>query len=132
LQCLAVELAGEGVQCPHDVGNVLVAMGRLAGAGGVLGLGEHARVGLLDHALAVVDPDQILLEDVVVEHVLGRLTEVDHPLAEMRRLHPVRHVLRVAGAGGVVVAADAADPAGDEVCVARILALHKKAVSTED
>ena len=132
LKRLAVELAGERVQRPHDVGDVLVAMGCFAGAGGVLGLGEHARVGLLDHALAVVDPDQVLLEDVVVEHVLGGLAEVHHPLAEVRRLHPVRHVLRVARAGGVVVAADAADPAGDEVRVARILALHEKAVATED
>ena len=43
-----------------------------------------------------------------------------------------RHVLRVGGAGGVIVAADAADAAGDEVGVARIFALHENAVAAED
>ena len=132
LQGLAVELAGERVQRPHDVGDRLVAVRVLVRRPGVLRLGEHARVGLLDHPLAVVDPDQVLLEDVVVEHVLGGLAEVDDPLAERRRLHAVRHVLRVARAGGVVVAADAADAAGDEVRVARVLALHEQAVAAED
>src|SRR5262249_3194781 len=42
------------------------------------------------------------------------------------------HVLRVGGAGGVVVAADAADAAGDEVRVARILALQEHAEAAED
>src|SRR3954451_2197858 len=54
------------------------------------------------------------------------------PLAEVRRLDPVGHVLRVTRAGGVVVATDAADPAGDEVRVARILALHEDRVAAED
>ena len=98
----------------------------------LFGLLEHAGVGLGDHLLAVVDPDQVLLEDVVVEHVLGGLAEVDDPLPEVRRLHAVRHVLRVAGAGRVVVAADAADAAGDEVRVARVLALHEDRVAAED
>ena len=43
-----------------------------------------------------------------------------------------RHILRVGGAGGVVVAADAADAAGDEVSVARIFAFHENAVSAKD
>ena len=132
LQRLAVELAGERVERPHDVGDRPVAVRARVRRRGVLGLGEHAGVGLLDHPLAVVHPDQVLLEDVVVEHVLGGLAEVDDPLAEVRRLHAVRHVLRVAGAGRVVVAADAADAAGDEVRVARVLALHEDAVAAED
>src|SRR5207253_11408560 len=41
------------------------------------------------------------------------------------------HVLGVAGAGGVVVAADAADAAGDEVGVARVLAAQEHAVAAE-
>src|ERR1700716_2186748 len=45
---------------------------------------------------------------------------------------PEGHVLGVAGAGGVVVAADPADPAGDEVGVAGVLALHEDAVAAED
>ena len=132
LQRLAVELAVERVERPHDVADGLVAV-----VGGVRRLGavgqlEDARVGLGDHLLAVVDPDQVLLEDVVVEHVLGGLAEVDDPLAEVRRAHPVGHVLVVDRAGGVVVAADPADPAGDEVRVARVLALHEDRVAAED
>ena len=52
--------------------------------------------------------------------------------ASGRRLDAEGHVLGVAGAGGVVVAADAADPAGDEVGVARVFALHEDAVAAED
>src|SRR3984893_19152576 len=50
----------------------------------------------------------------------------------MRWPHAVRHVLVVDGTGRVVVAADAADAAGDEVRVARVLALHEDAVAAED
>ena len=132
LQCLAVELTGERVERPHDVADRAIAV-----VGGVRCLGpvrqlEHAGVGLGDHLLAEVDPDEVLLEDVVVEHVLGRLAEVDDLLAERRRVDAVRHVLRVARAGGVVVATDAADATRDEMGVARVLALHEDAVATED
>ena len=132
LQRLPVEVAGERVQRAHDVRDGAVAVRGGVRRRGVLRLGEHTRVGLGDHLLAVVDADQVLLEDVVVEHVLGGLAQVDDPLAQVRRLHPVGHVLRVTGAGGVVVAADAADPARDEVRVPRVLALHEDAVAAED
>ena len=132
LQRLAVELAGERVEGAHDVADGAITMITGVRRLGVVGPLQYARVGLGDHLLAVVHPDQVLLEDVVVEHVLGGLAEVDDPLAEVRRLHPVRHVLGVAGAGGVVVAADAADPAGDEVGVPRILALHEDRIAAED
>ena len=132
LQRLAVELARERVERPHDVADRPVAVVGGVRRLGAVGLLEHARVGLGDHLLAEVDPDQVLLEDVVVEHVLGGLAEVDDLLAERRRAHAVGHVLRVAGAGGVVVAADAADAARDEVGVARVLALHEDAVAAED
>jgi hypothetical protein len=98
----------------------------------VLGLGQHTRIGLGHHLLAEVHADQVLLEDVVVEHVFGGLAEVDEPLAEVRRLHTVGHVLGVDRARAVVVAADAADAAGDEVGVARILALHEDRITAED
>ena len=132
LQRLAVELAGERVERAHDVGDGPVAVRIGVRCLGVLGLGQHARVGLGDHLLAVVHADQVLLKDVVVEHVFRGLAEVDDPLTEVRRLDAVGHVLRVAGARGVVVAADAADAAGDEVGVARILALHEDRVAAED
>ncbi len=132
LQGLAVELAGERVQRPHDVADGLVPVGLGLRRLGAVRLLEHAGVGLRDHLLAEVHPDQVLLEDVVVEHVLGRLAEVDDPLADVRRLDAVRHVLRVAGARRVVVTADAADAAGDEVRVPRVLALHEDRVAAED
>ena len=132
LESLTVEGALERVQRPHDVADrpiaVVGGVGRL-GAVGELG---DARVGLADHLVAEVDPDQVLLEDVVVEHVFGRFTQVDDPFTQVRRLDAVRHVLVVDRTGGVVVAADTADAAGDEVGVARVLALHEDAVAAED
>src|SRR5207248_3483117 len=70
-------------------------------------------------------------EDDVVEDVLGRLAEVDDPLAKRRRLDAVGHLLRVAGAHSVVVAADAADAARDEMRVAGVLAPHEDRVAPE-
>ena len=46
--------------------------------------------------------------------------------------HTVGHVLRVDRARAVVVTADSADAAGDEVRVAGILALHEDRVAAED
>ena len=89
-------------------------------------------VGLLDHLLAEVHADQIVLENIVIEHVLGSFAEVDDPLGDRGRLHAERHILRISGAGGVVVAANTADAAGDEVGVARVFALHEDAVPAED
>src|SRR5690606_15934169 len=132
LQRLPVELAGERVGRAHDVGDGAVAVHVGVRCGGVLGLRQHAGVGLRHHLLAVVDPDQVLLEDVVVEHVFSGLTEVDQPFGEVGRLHTVCHVLRVAGTGGVVVTADPADATGDEVRVPRVLALHEQRVAAED
>ena len=132
LQRLAVELALQRVERAHDVADGAVAVVGGVRRLGVVGPLQHAGVGLADHLLAEVHPDQVLLEDVVVEHVLGGLAEVDDPLTEVRRPHAVGHVLVVDRAGGVVVAADAADPAGDEVRVPRVLALHEDAVAAED
>src|SRR6185437_16026319 len=61
-----------------------------------------------------------------------RLAQVDDPLAQVRRTDAVGHVLAVDRAGRVIVTADAADPAGDEVRVPRVLALHEDAVAAED
>ena len=132
LERLAVELAREGVERPHDVADRLVPVGRRARGLGLVGLLEYAGVRLGHHLLAEVHADEVLLEDVVVEHVLGGLAQVDDLLAESGRAYPVRHVLGVAGTGGVVVAADPADPARDEVRVPRVLALHEDAVAPED
>ena len=131
VQRFLVRLADERVVGAHDVGDRAVAVHVAARRLGLLRLLEHARVGLLHHLLAEVHEHQVVLEDDVVEDVLGRLAEVHDPLAERRRLHAVGHVLRVLRADGVVVAADAADAARDEVRVARVLALHEHAVAAE-
>ena len=132
LQRLAVELALERVERAHDVADGAVAVLARVRRLGRVGPLQHAGVGLGDHPLAEVHADQVLLEDVVVEHVLGGLAEVDDPLAEVRRADAVGHVLGVDRAGRVVVTADPADPAGDEVRVPRVLALHEDAVAAED
>ena len=107
---------------------MLVGIGTLRS----LRLVPHAGIGFLHHLLAEVHADQVVLEDVVVEHVLGGLAQVDDPLAHGGRRNTERHILRVGGAGCVIVATDAADAAGDEVRVARIFALHEDAVAAEN
>ena len=102
------------------------------GARGVFGFREHRRIRFLHHLFAKVHANQVVLEDVVVEHILGRLAQIDDPFRHGRRGNAERHVLRIGGAGGVIIAADSADPAGDEMSVARILALHEYAVAAED
>ena len=82
--------------------------------------------------LAEIDANEIVLKNVVIEHVFRRLGEIHDPFREGRRLHAEGHVLGVHAAGRVVVAADAADPAGDEMRVARILAPHEDAVAAKD
>ena len=103
-----------------------------AGRRRALGLGQQRRVRLLDHLLAEVDVRHAVVEDRVVEDVVGRLGEVERQVAERRRLDAVGHVLVQARAGAVVVTADAADPARDEVGVARIDPLHEDVEPAED
>ena len=132
LQGLAIELPLEGIERAHDVPDGAVAMILRVRSFGAIGQLEHARVCLRDHLLAVVHADEVLLEDVVVEHVLGCLAEIDDPLAEVWRSYAVGHVLPIHRAGGMVIATDTADATRDEVGVPRVLALHEDAVATED
>ena len=132
LQRLQVELAGERVQRPHDVGDRPVAVDVLVRRRGALGLGQQRRVGLLDHLLAEVHVGHAVVEDRVVEHVVGGLGEVEREVAQRRRLDAVCHVLVQARARAVVVTADAADAAGDEVRVPRIDPLHEDVEAAED
>src|SRR5579862_6309775 len=96
---------------------------------GFLRFGPETGIRLFHHLLAEIDADQVVLKNIVVEHVLRGLTEIDDPLSEVRRLDAESHVLGVAGAGGMVIAANAAS---DEMGVAGVLALHENAVATED
>jgi hypothetical protein len=68
----------------------------------------------------------------LVEHVLGGFSEIDDPLGKVWRTDAESHVLRIGSARRVVVAADSADAAGDEVGIARVFALHENAVAAED
>jgi hypothetical protein len=99
---------------------------------GGLRLLPNARVCLLDHLLAEINPDEIVLEDIVVKHVFGRLAKINDPLGNGWWPDPERHVLGVRCTGRMVVAANATDATGDKMCVTRILALHENAVATED
>ena len=131
-QSFAIERSGERIERGHDVGDGAVAMRAGVRRRRRLRFRPDLGIGLLDHLLAEVHADQIVLENIVIEHVLGSFAEVDDPLRDRRRLDAERHVLCVGGAGGMVVAADAADAAGDEVSVARIFALHENAVPAKD
>jgi hypothetical protein len=132
VQGLFVHLTREGVEGAHDVGDGAVAVDVGVGRIRLLSPLQEARVGLPDHLLAEVDEDQVVLEDGVVEDVLCGLAEVVDPLGQRRHGYPVGHVLGVDRADGVVVPADAADAARDEVRVARVLALHEHAVAAEN
>ena len=58
---------------------------RLAcGAGVFSALARTPGIGLLHHLLAEIDADQVVLEDIVVEHVLGGFAEIDDPFGHVR------------------------------------------------
>src|SRR6476660_5180767 len=132
LQRLAVEFAFERIQRVHDVRDgpitVVLCVGRLC----FLGLLPDSRIRFLHHHLAELDADEIVLENVVIEHVLGCFTEIHDPFTKRRWLYSVGHLLCITGAGGVIVTADAADPARNEMGVARIFVLHEDAVAAEN
>jgi hypothetical protein len=132
LQRLEIERPLEGIERPHDIGNRAITMQRRIRRRRSLSFGQDRGIRLPDHLLAEVHADQIVLVQAMVEHVLGGLAEVDDPFRQRRRAHPKGHVLRVAGARGVVIAADAANATRDEVGIAGILPLHEHAIATED
>src|SRR6202140_4360496 len=132
LQPFEVEFPGERVESSHDIADGAIAMISPMGRLCFIGKFQHARIGLPDHLLAVVNSYQIFLEDVVVKHILGCFTQIQNPLTQWRGLDTVGHILCVNRAGGVVITADTADAAGDEVGITRIFALHKKTVASKD
>ena len=132
LQRFQVEGTGERIQRLHDVGNRAVAVQVRSRRGSFLRLAIDRRIRLLDHLLAEIHAHQIVLENIVVEHVFGSFAEVDDPFPERGRPHAESHVLRVRRTGRMVIAADSANAAGDEVRVPRILALHENAVPAKD
>jgi hypothetical protein len=132
LEGLEVEAPREWVERPHDVGDRLVAVDVPVRRRGRLGLGQDTGIRVLDHLLAEVDVAHTVVVDRVVEHVVGRLGEVERVVAELWRFDAVGHVLVQARAGAVVIAADAADATRDKVRVARVDPLHEDVEPTED
>jgi hypothetical protein len=88
LQRFAIERAGERIERAHDVGDGAVAVQVGVRRGRRSAFGQHAGIGLLHHLLAEIDAHQVVLEDVVVEHVFGGLAQVDDPLRDGRRRTP--------------------------------------------
>ena len=68
----------------------------------------------------------------MIEHVLGCFAEIHDPLAHAWRPDAEGHVLRITSAGGVIIAANTANAAGDEMGIARIFALHENAVTAKN
>jgi hypothetical protein len=132
VQRLAIEYALERIKRPHDVAYGAIPVYDPMGGLGLLRAGQNTGIGFPHHLFAVIDTDEVVLKEVMVEHVLGGFAEIDDPLGHVRGSHPEGHVLGVHGAGRVVVPADTADPAGDEVRIARILAAHEHTVPPKD
>jgi hypothetical protein len=68
----------------------------------------------------------------MVEHVVGLLRQVVGAVAELRRVDAVGHVLAQHRRRAVVVTADAADAAGQEMRFTRVDALHEDVEPAED
>src|ERR1700751_5010488 len=124
LERFAIESASERIECAHEVGDGAVSVQVCMRSIRLLGFCEDGRISFLDHLLAEVDADQVVLKDVVVEHVFGGFTEVNDPFSHRGWTNAEGHVLRVSRAGCVVIATNSADTTCYEVSVARIFALH--------
>ncbi len=98
----------------------------------VSALASTLGIRFLHHLLAEIHADQVVLKDVVVEHVFGGFAEVDDPFGDVRWADAERHVLRVGGARRVIVPANSADAAGDEVGVPRVFAFHENAIAAKN
>src|SRR6202041_796864 len=132
LQRLKIERPGKRIEGRHYVSDSLETMLFRMRRSGLCRLLPDSGVSLLHHLFAEVHPNEIVLEDIVVEHVFGSLAQVHDPLGDRGRTNTKRHILRVGCAGCVVIATDAADTAGNEVRVPRVLTLHEDAVAAED
>jgi len=132
LERFEIEPSGERIQGAHDIRDGLVTMRFGVRRRRSLRFGQYARIRFPHHLFAEIDPDQVVLVQVVIEHVLGGFPQVGDPFGHIRRADVEGHVSRITSAGGVIIAANSADPAGDEVSIARIFALHEDAVAAED
>src|SRR5579884_2821139 len=81
LQRLKVECPAEGIEGPHDIRDGTISVVGSVWGFSALCLLKHTGIRLTHHLLAEVNTNQILLEDVVVEHVLCGLAQIENPLA---------------------------------------------------
>src|SRR5215813_7095107 len=132
VQSLAIELTSKRIQRCHNVGDGLVTMSLSVTGFSVLGFFPNAGICFLYHLFAKINANQIVLKDVVIEHVFGGLAQIDDPFAHVGRTYPEGHVLSVHCAGRVIVTADATDSAGYEVRVAWILSFHEDAIAAKN
>ena len=92
----------------------------------------NTRIGFFHHLSAEIDIAHVVIEDRVIEHVVGAFTKVEDVVTEMRWLHAIGHVLIEHRCGHVIIAADPADAAADKVGVARIDAAHENIEAAKD
>ena len=131
-KAFAVKLAFERIQRVHDLTNGLVSVILRVRSLCLLRLFPNARVGFLHHLFTEIDADQVVLENAMIEHVFRRFAQIHDPLTQRGRFNAIRHVLCVNGAGRVIVAANPANAAGDEMGIPRILVLHEDAIAAKD
>src|ERR1044072_9402869 len=90
LERFAIKFALERIQRSHDIGNRSIAVVFRVRRFWFLRLFPNIWISFLYYHLAEIDADEIVLEDVVIEHVFGSFTEVDDPFAKRRRFDAVR------------------------------------------
>src|SRR5689334_12413698 len=93
---------------------------------------KHTRIGFFYHLFAIVNSNQVLLKDVVIKHVLRSLPKIEYPLTKRGRLYAISHILCIDRTGCMIVPANTADAAGDEVGITRVLSLHEYAISSKN
>src|SRR5262249_721331 len=132
VQRLAIKLAAERIKRGHDLADCFVTM--LVGVWRRCLPGPFPDAGICfpHHLLAEIHADQVVLKNVVVEHVFRSFAEVHDALGYWRWTNSKSHGLRVSRTGCVIVATDAADAARDEVGVTRILAFHENGITAKD
>src|SRR5260370_23586791 len=121
LESLTIKLALKWVERGHDIrySTIPVILGMRSFS--CLGFLPDSRIGFAHHYFAEIDADQIVLENVVIEHVLRCLTQVNNPLRHCWRFYPVCHILGVNSAKDVSITTYPTNPASDAMAVPAVL-----------
>ena len=95
LQRFAIEFALERIQRAHDIGDRAITVIICVRRFGLLRLFPNPGIGFFHHHLAEIDADEIVLENIMIEHVFGGFAEIYDQFGQWRRFHVVRHLLRI-------------------------------------